>query len=95
MFVDLLWCARGATTDAAFEWVLPNGQAQLLVNLDGERLTWHRSISDPLELGASAFRGASTKPELIRTSEQSFVCGASFSVGGLAAFVGGAGAAPG
>ena len=86
-FVELLWLAKGATTTAALEWVLPTGKAQLLINLASVKLTFSRPGQPSSSRSRAAISGPRHSPMVVDTSEQAFVCGASFRAGGLAGLI--------
>ncbi|MEO0812598.1 MAG: DUF6597 domain-containing transcriptional factor, partial [Myxococcota bacterium] len=84
--VSLLWCARGATSDAEHEWVMPSGTAQLLVNVVNDRFSIVRDSQDHDSVAGAVLSGPFDRPLRVSSKDQEFVCGASFAPAGTSRF---------
>ena len=86
-FVSSIWFCQSLPRSFALERVLPNGNAQLIVNLKEDR-----TRSYDVESGAvsttcgTVLSGVSTRYGIIDTGEQECVAGVCFRPGGLAPF---------
>ena len=82
-----LWYCEGPARPFAFERVLPNGGAQLIVNLkEDQTRTYDPDSGRRLELPGSTLCGVTTRFQIIDTAEQEYVAGVAFRPGGTTAF---------
>jgi AraC-like DNA-binding protein len=88
-FVESVWCCENDPRPHALERVLPNGTAQLIVNLKEDQTRVYRP-----ELGyrcetssGTTFSGVQSRYCLIDTAELECVAGVVFRPGGLGSFV--------
>lgn len=84
--VELIWASEGQP-EGHLEQVLPFGKAQLLVDLDGNRLHWCRGVDDRLRLSGMVVQGPMTRPLLVDPWDQRKLLGASLHGWGLAKLV--------
>lgn len=86
-YFSWVWCFRGRLSHR-FERGLPGGAAQLLINLDADRLSHYRDDGGLLaRTSGVAVAGIRCAPVVLDTSEQRSVCGAVFSPTGASAYL--------
>lgn len=89
-YIDTLWACE-IENSCGLEQVLPNGRAQLLINLRHDALhNYHPSGLLRQRATGMAVQAPSATPIVIDRAEQAKLCGVSFSPGGAFAFFGGA-----
>lgn len=89
-FVQTLWTCE-TENSYGLEQILPNGRAQLLINLQDNALhNYHPSGLLRQRASGMAVQGPLSSPLVIDMAEQAKLCGVSFSPGGAFAFFGGA-----
>lgn len=85
--IDAIWLFRCAPRPFALERVLPNGGAQLVVNLKEDETRTYDAISGRCHTkSGSTLGGVATRFVIIDTSEQEHVAGVSFRPGGTTGF---------
>lgn len=85
--IESIWLFRSAPRPFALERVLPNGGAQLIVNLKEDRTrTYDATTGRCRELPGSTLGGVATRSQIIDAAEQEHVAGVSFRPGGTTAF---------
>lgn len=85
--IDAIWLCQAAPRPFALERVLPNGGAQLIVNLKEDQTRTYDAVSGRCHvMPGSTLGGLATRFVIIDTSEQEHVAGVSFRPGGTAAF---------
>jgi len=89
-FVELLWFFRGPSRAHAKERLLPQGSAELVINLDEDliRIYDRDNLSSYRTLSGSVICGPHSQFFVIDTSEQQSVLGVHFKPGGLFPFIG-------
>lgn len=89
-FIETLWTCE-IENGCGLERVLPNGRAQLLINLREDALhNYHPSGLLRKRASGMAVQAPSATPVVIDRAEQAKLCGVSFSTGGAFAYFGGA-----
>lgn len=84
-FVAKIWHYEGRCLPHAWERITPDGQLQLLINLDFDEIRWRDSAGLQAVRGA-VLGGGFTGPIAIDTQQQRCVTGVSFKPGGAVAF---------
>ncbi|MEM9190835.1 MAG: DUF6597 domain-containing transcriptional factor [Myxococcota bacterium] len=85
-WVTSIWYFEGDAISHTQERILPNGEMQLLVNLERDELRWwDRGLAVRRMMG-TALAGAFDQPFQIDTQQQRRITGVSFAPGGAAAF---------
>jgi AraC-like DNA-binding protein len=86
-FIATLWYCENEPRPFALERVLPNGAAQLIVNLkEDQTRSYHPETGATERASGSILSGISTRFEIIDTAEQECVAGVVFRPGGTAPF---------
>ncbi len=85
--VSVVWVFRGSPS-AEFEWVLPSGGCQLVVQLDDQPNRWTTPPHGAQSTGPAALGGPFLSPVGLRREDQRSVAGAGFHPGGAAAWLG-------
>lgn len=89
-FIETLWTCE-IENRYGLEQVLPNGRAQLLINLRNDAVhNYHPSGLLRQRASGMVVQGPLVTPIVIDRAEQAKLCGVSFSPGGVFAFFGGA-----
>ena len=86
-FISSLWFCQSQAQPFAFQRVLPNGAAQLIVNLKEDRTRMYHPESGAMTTACgTVLSGISTRFGVIDTAEQECVAGVCFRPGGTPAF---------
>jgi AraC-like DNA-binding protein len=86
-FIASIWCCESGPRPFALERVLPNGAAQLIVNLKEDRTRMYHPESGAMQASSgTVLSGVSTRYSIIDTAEQECVAGVVFRPGGTAPF---------
>ncbi|HUB78042.1 MAG TPA: AraC family transcriptional regulator [Bryobacteraceae bacterium] len=86
-FISSIWFCQNQPRPFALERVLPNGSAQLVVNLKEDRTrTYHSESGAVTAACGTVLSGISTRFGVIDSAEQECVAGVCFRPGGTAAF---------
>lgn len=87
VFVRVVWHATSEVA-SGFEWVLPSGGCQLVVQLDDRDNRWVDPRGRVRTVAAAAIGGPFVEPVGLRSADRRAVAGASFHPGGVAALTG-------